>query len=521
MINLKEIKGDSFVQDYNKFYELEELKNSLSIFTSKSKFQDDKWLLDKLTSEKVISIGQRTLYFSNINEKYINLIKYYSIIRLINRISIGTIQNYIIGIKHFLKFLDKNFPEYELKSLNKKIIYSYKEYLDALNISATTKESRWTSISSFFNVMSSWDNMPTKQIINFYENPYSKLRKKKSIETKYIDKYITDQLDIVFRDERIPIPYRTIYWISRLIPSRISEICSMKLDCIKPYINEKIIIIPMFKQNGGYKQGETRQIAITETEEMGKYLLNLIRQQIEYCNSLKHLIKIEKNKDYLFSSYMYCNYKSNNKEFVKKYLDKTFMISPNNWVNIFNRICKNYNVKDKHGSIVLISSHQFRHNAITDRIYEGFRLIDIMSMTNHKNEKMIINSYLHINEEELEKKQRQVIKEDSNEVYFKGRIINSSNPRKYDQILKRPFAHKIGRMGICSDISNCKSKMFECLTCESFIPNAEELEYFEEQVKQWQDKVNKFKSNQYLYENALYNLELNQKIIIKIKNAII
>ena len=59
--------------------------------------------------------------------------------------------------------------------------------------------------------------------------------------------------------------------------------------------------------------------------------------------------------------------------------------------------------------------------------------------------------------------------------------------------------------------------MYECLKCDRFIPNADELEYFEAQVEDWRKKVKRAGGNQYLKENAQYNLELNQNIVKKIK----
>lgn len=73
-------------------------------------------------------------------------------------------------------------------------------------------------------------------------------------------------------------------------------------------------------------------------------------------------------------------------------------------------------------------------------------------------------------------------------VYFKGKIINADNPIVVRRLLSKPRAHQIGRLGICSDITGCKNDMFECFTCSFFVPNADELNYFKEQVTQWERK---------------------------------
>lgn len=88
------------------------------------------------------------------------------------------------------------------------------------------------------------------------------------------------------------------------------------------------------------------------------------------------------------------------------------------------------------------------------------------------------------------------------------------------RLLAKPRAHKIGRLGICSDITGCKNDMFECFSCSFFVPNADELDYFIEQVEQWEKKVNLTANNPLLKENAEYNLKLSKMIVKKIEDTI-
>ena len=99
---------------------------------------------------------------------------------------------------------------------------------------------------------------------------------------------------------------------------------------------------------------------------------------------------------------------------------------------------------------------------------------------------------------------------------FRGRILNMDEQTE-SRILKNIRACKIGNLGICSDITGCKSSPFECLNCESFVPNADELDYFENQIYDWSQKVDKFSNHEFMRQNAEYNLELNKNIVAKIK----
>lgn len=84
----------------------------------------------------------------------------------------------------------------------------------------------------------------------FADNPYdSHLRH----HYKYIPEAVVHQLDSVFMRQDIDLTVKCIYWILRLIPSRISEVRGMRIDCLKPYAGHFCLFIPTWKQNGGNK----------------------------------------------------------------------------------------------------------------------------------------------------------------------------------------------------------------------------------------------------------------------------
>lgn len=84
------------------------------------------------------------------------------------------------------------------------------------------------------------------------------------------------------------------------------------------------------------------------------------------------------------------------------------------------------------------------------------------------------------------------------------------------RLLKNIRAHRV-RGGICSDITGCKSDMWNCLDCGFFIPEKEQLSYFMEQALSWRDKVEKFKDFPMIKSNALKNARLFEKIAAKIQ----
>ena len=53
-------------------------------------------------------------------------------------------------------------------------------------------------------------------------------------------------------------------------------------------------------------------------------------------------------------------------------------------------------------------------------------------------------------------------------------------------------AHRVPS-NICADIPHCRNNMWNCLECVHFIPEKEQLLYFEEPAKAWREKTEKFK----------------------------
>jgi hypothetical protein len=160
-----------------------------------------------------------------------------------------------------------------------------------------------------------------------------------------------------------------------------------------------------------------------------------------------------------------------------------------------------------------------RHNGITDRLAEGFTIEQIAHMTGHKNDRMILKSYNHLDlrPEVLAEKQRLVLGEPdkSASVMFQGRILNM-NPQTEARLLENVRAHRV-RGGICSDITGCKCDMQVCLACQFFVPEIEQLPFFERQVEAWRAKAERFKAFPIIQKNAAANAALYQKIVNKMK----
>ena len=192
--------------------------------------------------------------------------------------------------------------------------------------------------------------------------------------------------------------------------------------------------------------------------------------------------------------------------------------------NRFKRIALAFDVRDAEGKVFNVITHAFRHNGITERLYEGFSYVEIRDMTGHVNNQMIHTSYTHTKDDEIKavaKKKREK-GEQGPPVLFKGRVMNLT-PEREAKILKNPRAYRIGELGICSDITSCKGDLFECLACEFLAPDADNEEYYVAEQERWSERAVKHlkNGNKMLAEQAHHMADLHQKQLDRIKLGLV
>lgn len=258
------------------------------------------------------------------------------------------------------------------------------------------------------------------------KNPFSvsPYRHQRRYDAKYIPESIAIQLDTAFKNDEIALYLRCVYWLLRLIPSRIGEILGMKIDCLKRFNGQYVLFIPTWKQNGGWQQPAIRSIHL-EDKGIAGYLIGLIKEQQETARQIQKFLPEDK-KGMLFSyRQSYC------RKGKPTYSTKLCFVASIFTVNDhFRKICRRYNISDETGNVYVVTTHQFRHNGITDRLAAGFTAAQIAEMTGHHGDAMIFNAYAHLNlmPETIREKQNYVLAErqesDKRYVLFGGRILN-------------------------------------------------------------------------------------------------
>lgn len=466
--------------------------------------------------------------FHKVNEPYKSLLKYYA---LIKNHSIFGIQQKIYYITAFIHFLNENYPGITIKNINRDIINAY-EYTISIdnNYKPNIKSALYRAISDFFKSLKGFpelpNTVPTKSI-----NPFKQVQ---NPQNRTIPPAAIQKMDRIMKnmDVNIPLEFRTFYWLIRSFPNRGTEILSMKRNCLKTFYSEYTISIPTFKQNGGYHEPEMKAIPIIYSGH-GKFVVELIKQL--KLQTEKLLINYPLNegdkKDYLFiGRYLTLHNDSNGNVDIR--YDKRYKFVRNLNNITMNRYLKSLaviiGIFDENGNSCTVTSHQFRHNAITDRMYQvGYTMEQIVKLTGHKNINMP-SHYLH----QLKERQKEVHLNMSelnngknNAVSFKGRIMNLDNQtinflsKDLNKYLTWEANGKKG-VGICGDISGCNPKgtsiLFECYACEWFIPKADYYHDYKKEHEYWQAVIERIgtdtrRASQ--LENAIRNVSYLERII--------
>ena len=386
-------------------------------------------------------------------------------------------------------------------------------YLEKTEFAEATCIGVWSSLSTFFETMNGIDGAKGKN--PFSVSPYCRQRR---YDAKYIPESVAVQLDTAFKNDEIALYLRCVYWLLRLIPSRIGEILGMKIDCLKRFNGQYVLFIPTWKQNGGWQQPAIRSIHL-EDKGIAGHLIELIKEQQETARQLQEFLPEDK-KGMLFSyRQSYC------RKGKPAYSTKLcFVASMPTVSSHFQKICHRYNILDETGNVYVVTTHQLRHNGITDRLAAGFTAAQIAEMTGHHGDAMIFNAYAHLNlmPETIREKQNYVLAErqesDKRYVLFGGRILNMDEQME-QRLMKNLRAHRV-RGGICSDITNCKSDMWNCLECKAFVADTEQAEYYREQLALWREKQVRFSAFPIICENAKRNAGLFESILKSIETDV-
>lgn len=348
-------------------------------------FEDDIWVYKNHANYKVSRNSDFCIRFLVVPNLYKEIVKYFVLREILAPSSLE------IRITSVSKFLNYIIKEHNLHDLNDLNYYTLERYRNVLAESENTKNvirDSWNNLKRFFELMSDFEEVPD---IAFPNDPdYRMIEKKKSSLEDDDSKLTKDdylELDRVFLNykDTIPLHVQTIYWILRLIPSRINEVLDMEIAKSLRKVNDEYkITIPVPKTSAKIEITE-KIVTLTGDSEAEKFLIELIKRQIQVSLSLQNKVK-EKNltEGLLFTALKternhtaILDTLSYSKVLVGRFSRADFQ----SWLN---RILikadsieddsgnKVYNLRMGNNELCDFTTHDFRHEGITSRIDYGF-----------------------------------------------------------------------------------------------------------------------------------------------------
>ena len=269
----------------------------------------------------------------------------------------------------------------------------------------------------------------------------------------------------------------------------------MKIECIKPFDGHYCIFIPMWKQNGGYREPIIRTIHI-ENKEMGGHLIALILEQQKMAMSYQSYLPEEK-KGALFA------YRSQILLDGVWHSENRYRVASGRYISYhLKEICRRYDVRDENGGEYVVTSHQFRHNGVTDRLRAGFTLPQIAEMTAHHGTAMLYASYAHLNlfPETIVEPMKYQTEAENPYVLFGGRILNMDFVTE-SRLLKKKYPRPQCRAEYVPMSLTAGAAFGNASAAGIFVPEMEQLAYFKEQAADWESKAEKFRNDRQLADN--------------------
>ena len=270
------------------------------------------------------------------------------------------------------------------------------------------------------------------------------------------DACVIEQLDSYFFDPGIIIPlqYRTVYMLLRLISNRISEVLFMSINCITyPDVDTYSISIPTQKATA-YHMPEYHHYPKKLSGREEGYLYRCICELQEYARSCQNYLECQ-HQELLFVS-------STGRTIVTT-------ADVNKYLKCF---CAAYNIKDASGTPTAITTHDLRHTAVVERLKYGIiSPYQTMRESAHRTISQTM-AYGYASEHDETKRLSQISRELLKEYAPTQPIMDDASPReitpkKFLALKEDPNTRLLLDGSICLSRS-CKPSFDECSSCKSF-----------------------------------------------------
>lgn len=419
-------------------------------------FQHDKWDIRDLPFKAKgfePSRPRYTISFENITQDKIKTIaKRFTIERLKVR-KYSTCIDDLKGINLLSKFLNDQYTEIEsLDQLDRKIIEDFLGFINLdVNLKPRTKSSRIGSVKTFFEtcMLYGWEGSP-KQTLLLTDD----VKKKYKVLPKFYDDSVLYQINKHL--EHLPVQIARMIFVIQNVGMRVSELCSLKIDCVKPDTEGDFLLV-YFQE----KTHEWNRVPIKKDVALA------VREATKYSKE-----QFGENVKYVFMQ------------------DEERPISKDTFSYHMNQLTKKFDIRDSNGDLVRIKSHHFRGTLATKYANMGMSINLIRILLGQKS-LGAIRHYVEILEETISDSMQDVLQFQDQMIQNIGKTDNVVRINEEDQ-MEIPLPN--GRCGKPLSSGKC-THANACYTCAMFKPDPNNIDLFKYQLAEAKSNVEMAKIN--------------------------
>ncbi len=416
-------------------------------------------------------------------------------------LALSTIGDKLHCIKEFSRFLDQYYPDILPQQLNRQVIEDYLVHLKEKKFSASTRIHRISALRDLleYSAAMNWVDVPKNPLIFIQDYPF----RDKTLP-RYIPDHVLKQLDENL--QYIPEPIARMVIVVREVGMRISELCTLKFDCLRQDAQGEWWI--------AYKRWKSKD---EHSVPIRAEVAGIIQTQQEYIR--EHL---GVNFNYLFCTTKNPNYfekfgQAANK-FPLDYFEPVPKIIRQSILRGYLHLLANTKqIKGEDGLVFPLSKiHQFRHTKGTELINNGVGIEYVKRYLGHNSFAMTLR-YAHIHD--------QTLKEQVQESWSEGKIVNISgelidtnpeldNASNYQ--FKKGILGEVLANGYCALPARLTcSKGNACLQCGDFRTTLEFLDQHKDQRDRTKKALEVAESN-----NWQRQIQVNKDVLNNLNNII-
>ena len=429
----------------------------LSLY-SDSKFEDFIWNIDFTISDEKGKLS----YSSDCSPLEDDIIKVTVLGMIAAGNTINTCSRRIRDLYVFYDFLADN--NYAMELLSQPIIDRFHDYIEHIESENWRRNQYMQSLQSLVEECSKFS------AFHFFTSLDVSRRWKDNKQPKRApDSIVVEQLDRKFfdMDAEIPLAYRALYISLRLRTHRISEVLAASLDCISyPDKDVFTVLVPTRKETA-YHVSDFHKYHFLLNGTCEAIYHTVLRRQLQYATSMQEKLK-EKDRGYLF---------------VHPTLSR--LVTTADFNKYLANYCNAHKILDSEQSNAKITSHDFRHIAVCERLQSNVISPEqTMVECNHSSmEETMGYGYQSKHDETNHLKEIVVaahpLFQQENVKYAEPRLVPEVT---YSRFENQPTTRVIPGYGLCLN-RNCKPQYERCFQCDAFNPNPEYKDYFISAIK--------------------------------------